>query len=1233
MNFKAVYRLAVLVVSSVVFNSCATYHAQSGSKKPIIIKGDFKPSEISHTVLLIGDAGNADKNPSAEVLRLFENRLMQCDTNSTVIFLGDNIYERGMPPKGTKGRPMAEEKLNRQLQLTRNFKGKTIFIPGNHDWYNGIEGMKEQEKMVNEFYKPEIAFLPQNTCGIETMPINNDIAMIIIDSYWYLQDWDKLPEINSGCEIKTREQFFDRLEDELTRNQNKTILLAIHHPLMTHGSHGGEFPFREHLFPLEQDIPLPIIGTLGILFRKTSGVSVQDIQNKKYGAMARRIKTLIANKPNVIVISGHDHNLQYIDQDGIKQIISGSGSKNEGARAIGDKDFSYGRNGYAELQIRKAGGAKVSFYGITSDGKEGLLAEREPLIDRPKPNLRQFSNHFAAMKDTSVYAPAMTEKKPLYRFFWGKHFRKQYGIKVTVPQVSLDTLYGGLAPQLAGDDEQARSLTLEHRNGNQYVMRALRKNATRFLQAVAFKDQFVEEDFRNTFTEEFILDFYTTSHPYMPLVVAGLAQRIGVNHPNPRLYYIPKQDRLELFNDDFGNELYLVEEHPTDAFRNLKSFGKPVRIIDTEQLLENLIDDRKYVVDEEQYIRARLFDMLIGDWDRGAEQWQWGEYHENGKVIYRPIPLNRDQAFTKFDGALFKIIMNFPPVRHMKSFDDKLKNVKWFNRLAYNLDLALITNSDKAVWQRQADYIVSNLSDSEIDLAFKNLPSEMQDADAQKIREQLKARKLQLGTIATEYYNLLQKIVLIPGSVKKDKFIVTRNAESYNVKVFELDGQTENLAFNRNYDAGSTNELWLYGLSEDDVFEVRGTAKKIKLRLMGGGDKDLYDIEDGKKVKIYDFISTDNDLLQAGNAKLALSDSYERNNYDYQKPKYNILAGYPNLGFNPDDGIKVGAVVNYSINTFNSYPLAQKHSITGNYYFATGGYELLYKGFFPGLFHKWDFVLDALYTSPNFSINFFGFGNETSNRDDSLGKDYNRVKMRTVRIAPSIEWTNEEGSSVVLQTSYERNRVEQTGGRFIAEPGVVNSEVFNYQDFVDINAKYTFANYDNISNPTLGMTFSILGGYKLNLNETSRQIPYTDALLGFNYRLSTTGNWVLATVVKGRVLFSDDYEFYQAATVGGDLDLRGFRNGRFTGKHSFLHSTDLRWNLGKFKNGLAPIYYGVFGGYDYGRVWLPNDYSEQWHQSAGGGLWLNGVNLVTAKLSYFYSSDGGRVSFGLGFGF
>jgi hypothetical protein len=163
--------------------------------------------------------------------------------------------------------------------------------------------------------------------------------------------------------------------------------------------------------------------------------------------------------------------------------------------------------------------------------------------------------------------------------------------------VSLDTLWR-LKPTIEGGGHQSRSLRLEDKNGREFVMRALRKSATRFLQSVAFKDQSVEKDFRDTYAENFIMDFYTTAHPYTPLVVAKMADRVGVNHANPAMFYVPKQNTLGLFNEEFGNEIYYIEERPMDKFSGLASFGKPPKIVSTDDILANLDDDEKYEVDE-----------------------------------------------------------------------------------------------------------------------------------------------------------------------------------------------------------------------------------------------------------------------------------------------------------------------------------------------------------------------------------------------------------------------------------------------------------------------------------------------------------------------------------------------------------------------------------------------------------------------------------------------------------
>lgn len=1216
--------LSVLAICS---QSCATYHTQKGSNLPADIKDDFATRKnISHTFFLVGDAGEiSDKNSTT--LDLLEQRIQKADTASTLLFLGDNIYPRGMPIKGSKTRENAEEILTKQLRITQAFKGRTLMIPGNHDWRNGVQGLKDQAAFVNAFLKKS-SFVPVNGCGIYEQNINDKTVLIIIDSQWYLENWDNHPAINKDCDIISRDQFFNELENLITKNQNKTTFITMHHPILSHGEHGGEFTFKRHIFPLHNNVPLPILGTVLNVLRRTSGVFIEDLQNKKYNGFIQRIQTLISDKENVVVLSAHDHSLQYIEHNGVRQIISGAGAKNDGARAINKRDFSYGNVGYAQVDVLKNGAALASFYAV-KDAKEHLLFKQQIVYERPKPDLKQYPQKFNATKDTTIYSSEMTKKTGFYRFLWGNHYRKLYSTPIQARQALLDTLFGGLKPTIVEGQERARFLRLQHKSGREFEMHAIKKSATRFLQTFAFKDKAIEREFRNTYTEDFILDFYTSAYPFAPLVVADLARNIGLNHTNPRLFYIPKQNALESYNENFGNELYLVEERPTDASAGRPRFGKPQKIVTTEDVLA-AIRTGNAMVDQKEYIKARLFDMLIGDWNRDANQWFWGEYKESDMILYRPIPRNREQAFSKFDGTLLFVIMKLQAIRHMKSFNDNFANVRWFNRQAYALDLAFLAGTTAEDWKEQAAEIQNLLPDSEIEKAFLKVPAEAQDESAQKIIRQLKERKQDLPKYANRYFKILQETVLIAASEGKDRIEVARQGRNTIVTIASDTKPARKFEFNRS----QTKEIWIYGLGGEDEFKVTGNgSRKIKVRLMGGSDSDSYAVDNGSKVKIYDFKSQPNNYTDAGNAKLKITDSYQLNSYNYEKPAYNAFGSLPSIGFNPDDGIKLGAVLNYTVNGFNRAPFSQKHTLNANYFFATNGYELNYKGLFPKAFKTWDLMVDLLYTSPNFSSNFFGFGNTSENLDANLGMNYNRVKIRTIEAAPALRWVGELGSSIILQTKFERKKVEATNNRFITQTSAVSNSIFDYKEFADLNVNYSFENYDNVSNPTLGMKVSFTGGYKLNLADKNRNFPYVESNIGIIYRLSPTENWVLASSMKGKVLFDSSYEFYHGATLGGDQDLRGFRTERFIGQQSFLHSNDIRWSIGKFKNGLAPVRYGLFGGYDYGRVWVDNDNSNKWHQAVGIGIWGNGIDILTAKTAVFFSEDGPRITFGIGFGF
>ena len=182
----------VLIVLFSALQSCATHHVQYGKNiENRIILQETDSSKIAHTFYLIGDAGNADEKKPQQTLSLLQNRLKNSDKKSTLLFLGDNIYPKGFPKNDIPQESiLAETKLKNQLQLSKNFKGKTIFIPGNHDWYNGITGLERQEKFITNYLQDKTAFLPQKSCGLEELKIDKNITLIAIDSHWFLEDWD-----------------------------------------------------------------------------------------------------------------------------------------------------------------------------------------------------------------------------------------------------------------------------------------------------------------------------------------------------------------------------------------------------------------------------------------------------------------------------------------------------------------------------------------------------------------------------------------------------------------------------------------------------------------------------------------------------------------------------------------------------------------------------------------------------------------------------------------------------------------------------------------------------------------------------------------------------------------------------------------------------------------------------------------------------------------------------------
>lgn len=1211
-----------IIIILFLFNSCATFNT------PDVIQGNYETgnNKIAHTFFLIGDAGQPDNGQMPKALKAIESRFVEANDNDVLLFLGDNIYPSGFSEKDSLERSNAELAIQLQVDVAKKFPGRVCFIPGNHDWYSGLKGLKRQEDYVEDRLGKN-TFLPENGCPFEKINIHDNTVLLIVDSHWYITNWDKHPIINDDCDIKTKDHFLDEFTSEIKKARGKTTLVAIHHPMYTNGPHGGNYSFKDHLKPL------PVMGTVKNVLRTTTGVVNADMSNQFYNDLRKKLITAAQHNENVIFLSGHEHSLQYIESDNLKQVISGSGSKSTPVRQRNTGDFGYPSNGFAILNVYENGSVIVQF--IDANTNKVVF---EKLINGPKKNLKlNYPDHFPDTVTSMVYSKEETSRSGLFKFFWGDRFSKYFSTAVKAETVDLDTLFGGLRPVRKGGGTQSRSLRLINPEGKQYVMRGVRKSATQYIQAAVFSDNYLEGQFEGTGTQKLVEYVFTGSHPYAPLTVARLSDAAGVYHLNPQLYYIPKQPALKQFNSEFGDELYLLEEHASEGHKELAGGNFTGNIISTLDVIDEIHSDEDVEIDQVSYIRARLFDMLIGDWDRHHDQWRWMEFDEKGKTVYEPLPRDRDQAYSRMsDGFILGTAVNLLPAASLlRKYSPDLKDVKGVNKEPYPLDMAFLTRIDKQVWDDQVKFIQTNVTNAVIDEAMAQMPVEVQDETVDEIKSILEQRRGNLQKIADRYYKLIAKYGVITAT-NKDDYININALENGDVEVSiyrKKDNTVKDRFHHKVYNPKQTKALWIYGLDDDDTFEVNGKSRHIKIRLIGGQNNDNYIVENGKNIVIYDYKSKKNDLGKAKKARIVLTDDYQTNVYDYKKPKANTNQIVPLLGANPDDGLKMGLINTYTTYGFERNPFTAKHEFKGAYYFATNGYELNYSGEFAHVLGKLNLGVDIQFNSPNFTLNFFGYGNETENFDDDLGLDYNRVKTRTFGIQPELIWNSKRGSEISFGGSYESIEVHNTVNRYVSDNAVLPAYLFDEVQFAGAHVQYDFVNYDNKAYPTNGMHFSLKTGYKQNMDNSDRGFGYLISNLGLAHKIDHSGKLVIATQMKGWFNFGNNFEFYQAASIGGNDGLRGYRNQRFTGKSAVYQNTDLRYSFNTIKTSFIPVRLGLYGAFDYGRIWMENDDSKKWHNTYGGGFFVNATEVISANIGMFDSSDGIRIAFGLGFGF
>ncbi len=1205
-----------------------------GSVMLLLTQFAFAQDSLQSRIILIGDAGEL-KNGRHPVVNGVRSTI-SFDKKTIIIYLGDNLYKTGLPDDVVPGYNLAKAPLDSQIVIAKGTDAKVIFIPGNHDWNNssanGWEAVIREQTYIDILSDKNVTFLPKDGCpGPVEVKITDDIVLIVMDTQWWIHPYDK-PGIESDCPYKTKAEVLTQLDDLLSRNSKKLVIFATHHPFRSYGIHGGYFTLKQHIFPFTDAIPkayipLPIIGSIYPITRGIFGTT-EDMSHPNYADMINQVERIIKGHENVIYVSGHEHTLQLIKDSGYHYIVSGSGTKSNRVSKGKKTMFASPKNGFATLDISKNKNVNVSFYTVDTSGvKKAYSADLfnfKGLPPKPEDTLREVE---VAFKDSVIISASDKYKNPtgFRKKFLGDNYRKEWSVPTQFKVFNLRREKGGFKIESLGGGKQTKSLRLTDRKGKEWTLRSVEKDP----------EKAVPENLRGTLAQDIVQDMISASHPYAPLVITGLAKATGVPTANPQFFFVPDDPAFGIYRKMFANTVCTLEERdPTPDGTDTKS---------TAKIINRLIDDHDDHVDQKAYLRARLLDNVIGDWDRHFDQWKWGTSDTGKGKLYYPVPRDRDQAFFNSDGLLLRYLSK-NQMKFLQGFKKDFYSVKWLNWEARDLDrifMNLLTEDD---WKKTILSFQQNLTDAVIDSAIKKLPPEVYAMDAGILSDKLKSRRDVLMKEGLRFYNYLARAVNITGSNQQEYFKVQNGDSGVQVIVFRKTNKKDSagVIYNRTFDPSITKELRLYGLNGNDKFEIDENVKsKIKIRMIGGKGNDTFNIKGNIPNYVYDITSSDtsyklerNYILKATKTDIHFSSNPLVNEYKPYGHTYNVYK-FPqiNIGFNPEDNLLLGFGFSAKTFGFRKEPYSTFQKLTTLYAFNHKAYQVKYQGIFNSvLFHN-DIIFNAEFVNPTLN-NFFGFGNNTK-RNTSLSNEFYRVRYKYLQTDLLLRKRFNEVLDVSVGPSYFHywNKFEDNKKRILATPALIGSDsatVYSVKDYLGAKMKIDINYINNELLPTRGVTWYTEFSSMYGLNTKSKNLVKITSDITVYASLSQERKLVGIIRAGGGHIFSKNFEYFQALNLGANNFVRGFRKDRFSGSSMAYASLEGRVKLFKSESYILPGDIGIIGFYDIGRVWLKNESSKKWHDSYGGGLYYSPFNIVIVSATVGISEEDKLLNFSLG---
>jgi hypothetical protein len=814
----------------------------------------------------------------------------------------------------------------------------------------------------------------------------------------------------------------------------------------------------------------------------------------------------------------------------------------------------------------------------------------------------------------------------LHRSFFGENYRKEWSANTRLPILQISKINGGFKPLSQGGGNQTLSLRLIDKEGQEWVLRSVEK----------YPDAVLPENLRKTFVKDIVTDAMSAQHPYSALVVPPIARALGVPHAHPVIGIVAPDSALGIYSKIFENRICLLEEREPG--------GKSDNYFKMQEVLDA---DNDNSFDSTTFLKARILDVFLGDWDRHPDQWRFRPEKYAEGVRYTGVPRDRDQVFYTNQGV-FPYIESRPYVEpFFEGFNPKIRKVGTLLFTSTMLNVRLLNQFSYAQWMKVTEDCVAALTDAVLETALRQLPETSYKLRHDELLKIMKSRRADLSRAMSDYYFFLNKNVMIQTSDKNEFVDITAGMhDSLQVNIFKLSdkGNIKQSLFSKTYSPEVTKEIRFFVGRGNDSIQINNPHSPIRLRFSGGGGEKKYNLIAAKnKIQVYE--KPDGIGLSGDTGRISKHLSWDSTNTAIKPGKlFNAFTPLINIGYNPDDGVLLGFTgrftrgIDYTTTIYSTKKYTSYQQFGFMHSFATSAFNAKYNGEWAQVIGQANLKILATVFAPNNTQNFYGTGNQSAFLKSGNYITYYRSRFNLFTLTPMLQWTNKKKSSLSIGPSlqyYTYDSLENVG-RYISTPGAVQSYDSNTLSKAKWQAglvfEYDLNRRDNDLLPTSGYRLHVgVVGYT-GMNNWSKTYGQLLANMVFYKSIDANEALVLADRVGGGAI-AGNATFYQSVFLGGQGNLLGYRQFRFAGQYMAYNDFEARLRIAEFANYILPGQLGLIGLFDIGRVWQKEDFSQQWHNGQGIGIYFAPAQVALIQFVMSYSTEGWYPIFTFGFRF